>query len=100
MYEAEAPEEELDAFGFKPSDYDDDDFGVWPDNWEAVQLFSGLSTQWRHAGMAGVAVGLDYTAVRAVFDMQAIKRKHWPELLDRIRVLEAEALSVMRENKD
>ena len=86
----------MDAFGFKPSDFADDTFGVWQDNWQAVQLFTVLSTQWRYSGgMQSIPVGLDYTAVSAVFTMHEVKRRHQADLLAQLRVMEAEALNVL-----
>lgn len=45
--------------------HDNPPFAVWPDNWDAVQLFLASSTQWR-LDAAGGRAGLDYAAL------------HWP----------------------
>lgn len=79
-------------FGLRPEDFGDTAVGVWPDNWQAVQLFIVLSTQWR-VGMAG-AVGLDYAAVKAVFEIHGVEDA--ASMLDDIRVMEAAALEEMR----
>lgn len=42
---------------------EDTRYRVWAENWPSLQLFLGLSTQWRRAGLGAVAIGLDYTAV-------------------------------------
>ena len=97
MYETDASEAELDAFGFKASDYGEKTVEVWPENMEVVRLFSMLGTQWR-IGMSGPS-GLDYTAVKSVLEMNGIKRKKQAEMLDLIGVMEKEALSVMHERK-
>jgi len=68
---------------------------IWPDNWNVVGLFSALSTQWR-TGFSG-ATGLDYGVVPAVMRLRGIERRLWAETFDDLRVLEAEALSAMRE---
>ena len=81
------------------SDFAADECAVWPENWQAVQLFASLATQWHYSGMSGVATGLDYSAVHAVFQMHSIKRKRQPELLAKLQILESEALDVMREQK-
>lgn len=98
LYEPEVSESELDAFGFSPSDYADEEFGVWPDNWQAFTLFSKMGTQWRRAGQGGHVTGLDYAAVNAVFDIHQIKRKERARLLDQIGVMELEAIVVINES--
>lgn len=38
------------------------DYPVWPDNWDAVQLFVVAGTQWR-VDPSGRQTGLDYAAL-------------------------------------
>lgn len=73
------------------------DYGVWPENWDAVEVFEASQTQWRFAGMAGVPTGLDMAGVRATcaFLDKAPSR----DLLERLRVMEAEALSVWADGR-
>lgn len=71
------------------------EFGVWPENWPAVELFAAVSTQWR-VGMAG-ATGLDYAAVRAAMEMQGVPPADWPARFGEVRIMERAALEVMRE---
>lgn len=85
----------MEAFGFSEADYAESEVDVWPDCWLSVQLFGLLGTQWR-VGFSG-AYGLDYAAVAAVMDMQGVEEKARPALLDDIRIMEAEALAMMRE---
>lgn len=56
-----------------------------------------MSTQWR-TGFGG-ATGLDYTALPVVRAAQSppIPDDDWPDVFDALRVLEGEALTVMRE---
>lgn len=42
------------------------DFPLWPENERVWNLFAACSTQWQHAGMDGVKVGLNYAAVEIV----------------------------------
>jgi hypothetical protein len=73
-----------------------DEVDIWPENWPVFRLFCGLQTQWR-PGMAG-AVGLVYEAVYPLLDRLAPRQSdEWAELLDDIRAMELEAMSVMRE---
>ncbi|PIT43408.1 DUF1799 domain-containing protein [Snodgrassella alvi] len=92
MYAKSASEAELAAFGFKPSDFNEEVL-IWPENFEVVKLFTKLSTQWRVA--AGGATGLDYSAVYALFKMHRIKKKRYKSLLADIAVMESAALDEM-----
>jgi hypothetical protein len=69
------------------------DFEVWPDHVQAVEVFASLLTQWR-LGQKGV-IGLDYAAIPAVLEMKRVGRDDWPELFDQIRVMENEAVKVI-----
>ncbi len=44
------------------------DFAVWPENWRAIQLLDGMSTQWRSAvGASSILwLGMDYAALDVV----------------------------------
>jgi Phage related hypothetical protein (DUF1799). len=89
--------EELAVFGLLPEDMEDTAVDVWPDNYPAVLALIAMDTQWR-VGPSG-PTGLDYTALPFVLRMHAVPRGDWPDTFDRVRVLEAEALSVMRKKK-
>lgn len=77
-----------------PEDYEEEPFGVWPENWPAVELFLRLSTQWR-ISLSG-ETGLDYAALYPLLDRVASDPTEWEALFDDVRVLEAEALQQMR----
>ncbi len=68
---------------------------IHADNLETVALFSALATQWRHAGMTGIRVGLDYRAIPPTAQAMGIELTR--ELFEGLRVMESEALKVMRE---
>lgn len=85
------------AWGLNESDYPPvpEEIEIWPDNWDAATAFVSLSTQWR-VSMAG-ATGIDYGAIEPVLRMRGIPVERWPDAFDGIRIMEAEALDVMRE---
>jgi len=56
-WDLELPEEEIGPRSFL----------VWPENWEAVTMFSRLQTQWR-IGPRG-PIGLDYGAAQWLFSL-------------------------------
>ncbi len=64
-----------------------------PENWGAMRIFLAMDTQWRRAGMAGIATGLDYAVLSVVAGALAIGLD--ADLLARLRVLEGAALTAM-----
>lgn len=42
------------------------DFPLWPENERVWNLFVACATQWQHAGMDGMKVGLNYAGVEIV----------------------------------
>jgi hypothetical protein len=88
------------AFGVTEADHPpkNEHIEVWPDNWDAAVSFVALSTQWR-SGMGG-ATGLDYASVISYLRERCRSRKKRALLFDAIRLMEAEALDVMRESAE
>lgn len=75
-----------------PEEPDDSgDFEVWPENWEAVEMWCRAQTQWR-VGMSG-AIGLDYSVLAWLFRMYKVEDPR--ALLEDLQVMEATALSEM-----
>ncbi|MCR4300618.1 MAG: DUF1799 domain-containing protein [Sulfuricaulis sp.] len=66
---------------------------MWPENWEALQLFLACGTQWRFTAQGRVA-GLNYPSLESVMRLWCVPRRERAALLDRIRVLESAALRV------
>ncbi len=87
--------EELSAWGLQVSDYAAETVDVWPENWEAVQVFEALLSQWR-MGFNG-PIGLDYAAIPVVLRLRGVARKVWRQIFDDIRIMERAALDSMRE---
>jgi hypothetical protein len=83
----------MEAFGFSPDDFEIE-IEVWPDNWNAFEVFAALQTQWR-SGMSG-PTGLDYTALEPVMRLQGIKKRDRQDVFAGVRVMEVAALEVMR----
>ena len=64
---------------------------MWEENWETVEMFLRLQTQWR-VGMGGYT-GLDYGAAQWLFSLYQIKKPS--ELLEDLQVMEAAVLEAM-----
>jgi hypothetical protein len=88
------------AFGLLASDFpqEPEEIEVWPENWDAAIAFVSLSTQWR-VSMGG-ATGIDYGVIEPVLRLRRVAPERWPEVFDGIRIMEAEALEVMREGAE
>lgn len=71
---------------------------MWPENWNAVLTFSRGLTQWT-VGFSG-PVGLRYEAMEALMRLYRIPVAERADCLDRIRVMEAEALGVFAERRE
>lgn len=63
----------------------------------SVGLFEALSTQWRVAGMGGVRMGIDYTAIPATASAFGIPLD--PQRMVDLRDMEAEALKTFAEQR-
>lgn len=66
----------------------------WPDNARSIDLFSQMFTQWR-MGNAG-PIGLDYSAVVALMEINRIDPDERTLMMSDIRVMEDEALKIIR----
>ena len=83
----------------KKEEKQDDDFEVWDENWEAVMMFLRMQTQWT-TSMAGY-VGLKYEVLLGsggLFDLYNVEDRR--DVLERLQVLEATALSELRKRSD
>lgn len=69
---------------------------VFPDNWQTVEIYLAMSTQWR-VGMGG-AVGLDYGPLLTkggVLDLCGVRRKHRADVFNGVQIMESAALTHM-----
>ena len=67
-------------------------------NEQAVDLFTGCQTQWRHAGMDGAPIGLDYAGVQAAMTMLGIEDVR--DCFERLQIVEAGAVGELRKIRD
>jgi hypothetical protein len=75
----------------------EDDFEMWPEHWDAWQVFLSCATQWRIlVGLGGMRYqGLDYIGVESVMRFKGIKDEDREEVFAHLQVLEEEALKVI-----
>lgn len=81
-------------------------FGIWPENWRAVQVFCALGTQWRMvAGPGGVIwMGFPYE-VLPIVEARVPPTPDVPLpdpalLFSQLRVLETTALSILNQPRN
>ena len=74
----------------------DPDTEVWPDHWEVQQVFVAMGTQ-VNVAPTGAVIGYSYPALLAVMDAHQVPTSARRQMLSDFRVLEAEALTLMRE---
>lgn len=93
-------EQDFAAFGPPPEEFlaavEGEDFEVWAENVEPLNLFMRLQTQWRH-GPRG-PVGMDYGGVRVALEFMQVPAT--PELFRQIQTMETAALEVLRGMQD
>lgn len=70
---------------------------VWPEHWQALELFTCMLTQWR-TGFNG-ATGLDYAALPVVFELNGIEKEQQRERFDELQIMERAALKAIRNNE-
>jgi len=73
---------------------------LWPVNARVWSFWMRLQTQWRHAGMAGVATGLDYASVLALLDRAGFTPRRRREAFEAVQDMERAVLAVWAERAD
>jgi len=84
------------ASGYEPEDFEGESVEVWPENWQAMELFTSLETQWC-AGFGGVT-GLNYLVAFAIIDRMKLDQIEADYLFADLQVMERSALKEMRNN--
>ena len=72
-----------------------EDFEVIPEAWPAICMFLRVQTQWRVS--SGAIVGLDYSAVRWVFELYDVKEPR--QLLDDLQTIEATVVETLNQRE-
>lgn len=90
-------ESEAKSEGFELEDYETAIVEVWPDNEAAFGLFSRVGTKWLLPPMGAIPYGLRWEAIYPMMDRLGLESDAWDDLHDALAVMEAEAISTMRE---
>lgn len=67
-----------------------DDYFVFEENWETVQCFLRLGTQW-NVSQVGVS-GLNYQSIESIFRLMKVEKTE--DVFDGIQIMEFEALKI------
>ena len=95
MYTSGPSDTELTAIGLRREDVEDTSVcEVWPENWEAFQIFARCQTQWNTAN--GYYVGLNYEFVQWLMDLLKVKKKYRLDRLTELQTMEGAALRQMQ----
>ena len=71
---------------------------MWPDNEQALQLFSRVGTRWVYPAMGGPPMGLRWEALYPLMDRMQLDAAQWNQLHDDLLTMEPAALQTMRDN--
>ena len=72
------------------------DTEVWPEHWEVMEVFVAMGTQ-VNVAPTGAVIGYSYPSLLAVMDAHQVPAPERRQMLDDFRVIEAEAVKLMRE---
>lgn len=87
---------ELEGTGFKPKHYKEPQVEVWPEGWQAFEIYMRLQNQWR-CGPSG-PMGLDYAVVFDELRHRGIVGEDRDTTLHYLRVVESEAIRQITED--
>jgi hypothetical protein len=73
----------------------DDDFAVWPENWQTVRIFLSLSRCWRQDSMSGQFLGIPRADIESTLNMWNVRPIQKRAILDNLTVMEGAALEVL-----
>lgn len=76
-------------------DDNDDDFAVWPENWQTVRIFLSLSRCWRHDSTSGQYLCIPRSDIESTLNMWNLRRIHKRVVLENLLMMESAALEVL-----
>lgn len=78
---------------------DDDEFEIWPENWETFSIFMRMQRRWVRGAMGGEYLRLDDQAILAQFEIYQVKKKQRAGIMDDLLAMEEAALEVLNAEK-
>ena len=75
---------------------EDTDCAVFPANAAAVRIFAALNLgAWRYSSETGRLLGIIPSELQSVLDLSGVPRTAWPELFEKITLLQTEGLEAL-----
>lgn len=75
----------------------EDDFELWPENWDTWVAFRAVDRQWRYRGMEGLRAGLDLPGVEVVLGWPRKRSRRQQQLFYHLQLMERAVLEAERE---
>lgn len=88
---------EITAAALSDLNVDDDEFEVWPENWQTLSVFLALGTVWSWVtpGMGHpLRIGISAMEIKATLWLMGLKKRKRQRIFQDIRVMERVALDV------
>lgn len=94
-----APQHLIDELQEATTKAIEDVFEVYAENWQTVQIFCQLASQWNLlSGMSSVVYqGLKYSSINDLFQIYNIPDVQRPVLFEKLQIMEFAALPVLNE---
>lgn len=71
---------------------------MWPDNEQALRLFSRVGTRWVYPAMGGAPIGLRWEAIYPLMDRLQLDGPAWDQLHEDLMAMEPAAIETMRQH--
>jgi len=89
----------LAAFGLQPEQpLQVQQLGLWPENWQAFQVFRRMLTQLNVGAMGGV-IGLRYEALPMVMRVCQVPRADLTEVMDCVQLMERHMVQLLADKQ-
>ena len=97
LYQPETTEAELAVIGLTLDDVAEEDCNVWPENWQSVQVFIAMQTQWRWSN--GHRVGLNYSILPEIWKRTGTRKKERNAIFRDLQMMEYAALEELNRQR-
>lgn len=94
LYETPPSAEEAAVWGLTAEEAAGPPIEIWPCNLHAHNVMQAMRTQWNYT--MGAVVGLVYSSLPEIWRRMGVPAKDRDRVFEQIRVMEDEALTVMR----
>ena len=97
LFQPETTEAELAVIGLTLDDVAEEHVAVWPDNWQTVNIFAAMQTQWRWSDNR--RVGLDYNVLPEIWKRTGTRKKDRNDIFRGLRIMEHAAMEELNRQR-